>query len=139
MKASAIVVSYNRASTLAHCIEKLHAQSADDYEVIVIDDGSTDSTQNIMEKIKDNRFRYFRNKGKKGQPYARNKGIKKCSIELFFRLLNAPADWDHRQSLAAAPNEGRHNPSPPQNRGHANSAQELPKIRQMKLPVGLIF
>ena len=76
MKASAIVVSYNRASTLAHCIEKLHAQSADDYEVIVIDDGSTDSTQNIMEKIKDNRFRYFRNKGKKGQPYARNKGIK---------------------------------------------------------------
>jgi glycosyltransferase involved in cell wall biosynthesis len=54
----------------------LLAQSADHYEVILIDDGSTDSTGNLMKKIKDKRFRYFRNKEKKGQPQARNKGIK---------------------------------------------------------------
>ncbi len=76
MKASAIVVTYNRASILTHCIEKLLAQSADDYEVIVIDDGSTDSTRDLTKKIKDKRFRYFKNKEKKGQPQARNKGIK---------------------------------------------------------------
>jgi glycosyltransferase involved in cell wall biosynthesis len=76
MKASAIVVTYNRGSVLTHCIEKLLAQSADHYEVILIDDGSTDSTGNLMKKIKDKRFRYFRNKEKKGQPQARNKGIK---------------------------------------------------------------
>jgi glycosyltransferase involved in cell wall biosynthesis len=75
MKASAIVVTYNRASILTYCIEKLLKQSADDYEVIVIDDGSIDSTQDVTKKIKDKRFRYFRNKEKKGQPYARNKGI----------------------------------------------------------------
>ncbi len=76
MKASAIVVTYNRGSVLTHCIEKLFAQSADHYEVILIDDGSTDSTGDLMKKIKDKRFRYFRNKEKKGQPQARNKGIK---------------------------------------------------------------
>jgi glycosyltransferase involved in cell wall biosynthesis len=76
MKASTIVVTHNRASILNHCIEKLLKQSVDDYEVIVIDDGSTDSTKDLMKKIKDKHFRYFRNKEKKGQPYARNKGIK---------------------------------------------------------------
>lgn len=76
MKASAIVVTYNRAYIVKHCIEKLLAQSADNYEVIVVDDGSSDSTQYIAKKIKDKRFRYFRNKDKKGQPYSRNKGIK---------------------------------------------------------------
>ncbi len=76
MKASAIVVTYNRASIINRCIEKLLVQSADDYEVIVIDDGSSDSTQDDMKKIKDKRFRYFRNKENKGQPQARNKGIK---------------------------------------------------------------
>jgi len=76
MNASVIVVTHNRASILAHCIEKLLAQSTGNYEVLVIDDGSRDSTRDIMEKIKDKRFRYFRNEEKKGQPYARNRGIK---------------------------------------------------------------
>jgi glycosyltransferase involved in cell wall biosynthesis len=76
MNASVIVVTYNRASILIHCIEKLLKQSIDSYEVIVVDDGSSDSTCDIMEKIKDKRFRYFRNNKKKGQPYARNRGIR---------------------------------------------------------------
>jgi glycosyltransferase involved in cell wall biosynthesis len=76
VKASTIVVTHNRASILIHCIEKLLKQSIRDYEVIVIDDGSTDSTQDLMKKIKDKHFRYFRNEEKKGQPHARNRGIK---------------------------------------------------------------
>lgn len=76
MNASVIVVTYNRASILNHCIEKLLKQSADDYEVIVIDDGSSDSTRDVMKKVNDKHFRYFRNDEKKGQPHARNRGIK---------------------------------------------------------------
>lgn len=82
MKASAIVVTYNRASILTKCVEKLLRQTADDYEVIVIDDGSTDFTQKAMRKIKNKRFRYFRNKEKRGQPYARNKGINKSKGDI---------------------------------------------------------
>jgi glycosyltransferase involved in cell wall biosynthesis len=76
MKASAIVVAHNRETILSHCIDKLLKQTADDYEITLIDDGSTDSTEYKMKKIKSSRFRYFRNEKKKGQPYARNKGIK---------------------------------------------------------------
>ena len=76
MNATVVVVTYNRASILTHCVEKLLKQSADYYEIIVIDDGSTDFTRDIMGKIADKRFRYFRNEEKKGQPYARNRGIK---------------------------------------------------------------
>jgi glycosyltransferase involved in cell wall biosynthesis len=76
MKASAIVVAHNRGTILQHCIDKLLNQTADDYEVILIDDGSTDSTEDKMKKIKSAKFRYFRNEKKKGQPYARNTGIK---------------------------------------------------------------
>jgi glycosyltransferase involved in cell wall biosynthesis len=76
MNASAIVVTHNRGTILAHCINKLLNQTADDYEVILIDDGSTDSTEEKMKKIRSSRFRYFRNEKKKGQPYARNTGIK---------------------------------------------------------------
>lgn len=76
MNVSVIVVTYNRVSILHHCIEKLLKQSVDDYEVIVIDDGSSDSTRDVMKKIKDKHFRYFRNDKKKGQPYARNRGLK---------------------------------------------------------------
>lgn len=82
MNASAIVVTYNRASILTHCIEKLLKQSVDYYEVIVIDDGSNDSTRDVIKKIKNKHFRYLRNKEKKGQPYARNRGIKNAKGDI---------------------------------------------------------
>ncbi|MEA1913002.1 MAG: glycosyltransferase family 2 protein [candidate division WOR-3 bacterium] len=82
MKASAIVVSYNRGVILSHCIDKLLKQTATNYEVIVVDDGSTDETKELMEKIKDPRFKYYRNEKKMGQPYARNRGIKEAKGEI---------------------------------------------------------
>lgn len=78
MRGSVIVVSYNRAFLLSHCVEKLLDQSAEDYELIVVDDGSTDRTKELMRKIKDPRFIYIRNDKKMGQPVSRNKGIKKA-------------------------------------------------------------
>ncbi len=78
MKASVIVVSYNRAFLLYHCIEKILSQSAEDYEVILVDDGSTDETKELPSKIDDPRFVYLRNRKKMGQPIARNRGINKA-------------------------------------------------------------
>lgn len=82
MKASAIVVTHNRGPVLQHCIDKLLLQTTDNYEVIVVDDGSNDSTERLMKKIKDNHFRYLRNNKTKGQSYARNKGIDKAKGEI---------------------------------------------------------
>ncbi len=82
MKASGIVVTHNRGAILKHCINKLLDQTADGYEVIVVDDGSNDGSEKTIKRIKDNKFRYLRNNKKKGQSYARNKGIDAAKGEI---------------------------------------------------------
>ncbi len=81
MRASAIVVTHNRGTILKHCIDKLLNQMADDYEVIVVDDGSTDKTRDLMGKINNPKFSYLRNGKNMGQPFSRNKGIKNARGE----------------------------------------------------------
>lgn len=82
MEASIIVPAYNRGFILSHCIDKLLNQSAKEYEIIVIDDGSTDSTESKMRKIKDSKLRYIRNKNRQGPTCARNRGIRKSRGEI---------------------------------------------------------
>lgn len=79
MKASVIVVSHNRKFLVSHCIERLLDQTEDDYDVLVIDDGSVDGTKDLLEIIKDTRFKYIRHEKKMGQPIARNRGISEAS------------------------------------------------------------
>jgi len=82
MKASVIVVSYNRAHLLSHCVEKLLHQNFDDYQLIVIDDGSTDETGKMMEEIKNPKLTHIRYEENKGQPFVRNKGIEEAVGEI---------------------------------------------------------
>ena len=49
-QASVVVCAYNAAATLAACLESLRHLNYPDYEVIVVDDGSTDSTSEIAER-----------------------------------------------------------------------------------------
>lgn len=50
MKASLIVPAYNSASTIGECIESLLGQRGAEFEVIIVDDGSTDNTRETVEK-----------------------------------------------------------------------------------------
>ncbi|MEM6821236.1 MAG: glycosyltransferase [Verrucomicrobiota bacterium] len=52
-KVSVVVCSYNGSSTLKGCLEALEKQSYSDYEIIVVDDGSTDDTQGVLAKFPD--------------------------------------------------------------------------------------
>lgn len=72
---SVIVPTYNRASLLPRCLESVLAQAFLDYELIVVDDGSTDETAGLVEAIagRDARVRYVRQKHK-GAGHARNRG-----------------------------------------------------------------
>jgi glycosyltransferase involved in cell wall biosynthesis len=73
---SAIVVTNNRAKLLAKCLRSIIEQTYKDIEIIVVDDGSTDNSKDIVHSFNDNRIVYV-NDGKKGNvSMLRNIGIR---------------------------------------------------------------
>ncbi|MGI8385430.1 glycosyltransferase family 2 protein [Robertmurraya sp. P23] len=73
-KVSVIIPSYNSERTIVRTVSSCLNQTYSDLEVIVIDDGSTDSTGEILKQIKDERLKYFYFENS-GRSEARNKGI----------------------------------------------------------------
>jgi glycosyltransferase involved in cell wall biosynthesis len=74
-KVSVIIPTYNRESTLSRAIDSVLKQTYRNFEVIVVDDGSTDNTSRVIEKHKD-RIRYY-SKLHSGVSAARNLGLEK--------------------------------------------------------------
>jgi glycosyltransferase involved in cell wall biosynthesis len=73
---SVITPIYNGADFVERCYENLLKQSFANWEWVVVDDGSTDSTAEIVRKIEDVRVRFFSYKQNKGRGYARNLAIR---------------------------------------------------------------
>ncbi len=71
---SVIIPSYNRAATVGRAIESVVTQDYDDLEVLIIDDGSTDNTRDIVRRFSDTRIRYHFQPNR-GIAAARNVGI----------------------------------------------------------------
>ena len=71
---SVVVPVYNRAQVLARTLRSILAQSEQDFEIIVVDDGSTDDPQRVMNAIADPRIRLVRRENGGGGA-ARNTGI----------------------------------------------------------------
>ena len=74
-KVSVIVPAYNAEKTIKRCLDSIMNQTFDDYEVIVINDGSTDNTKDLLDMYKDPRLHII-NKKNGGIGAARNDGIK---------------------------------------------------------------
>ncbi len=74
---SVIIPTYNRAEYISEAIESVLKQTYTNFELIIINDGSTDETQNIIEEYakKDKRIKIFKNEVNKNTVYSRNKGI----------------------------------------------------------------
>lgn len=71
---SVIIPVYNRANVLRWAIESVLAQTEQDFEIIVVDDGSSDNPQIVIDRIVDPRIHYERQLNGGGGS-ARNKGI----------------------------------------------------------------
>ncbi len=91
MKAlSVIIPNFNNAKYLGRAIQSILDQTFTDYEIIVVDDGSTDNSRNVVDAF-GNKVRYIwqENKGLGG---ARNTGIRASNSELI-GLLDADDEW----------------------------------------------
>lgn len=77
---SIIVPTYNRAHLIFRNIESVINQTYTNWELIIIDDGSTDNTRQVVESYKDQRIKYFWQENQE-RSIARNNGIKKARGE----------------------------------------------------------
>ena len=72
---SVIIPAYNQGHFLAEAVESVLAQTYQELEVIVVDDGSTDNTADVAHSFTDARVRYvYKQNG--GLSSARNEGIR---------------------------------------------------------------
>ncbi|MGO2118135.1 MAG: glycosyltransferase family 2 protein [Fusobacterium sp.] len=82
-KLTILTPTYNRAYILPKLFESLLDQTNLDFEWMIIDDGSTDTTKNLVENFKNSKFKvryYYKKNG--GKHTAHNFGINKISTEL---------------------------------------------------------
>ena len=71
---SVIVPVYNRAHVLERALRSVLAQSWQDFEIVVVDDGSSDNPRAVLDRIRDSRIRYLR-QDNQGGGMARNTAI----------------------------------------------------------------
>jgi glycosyltransferase involved in cell wall biosynthesis len=89
---SVIIPVYNKALFLGETLKSLLAQTFTDFEVIVINDGSTDGSESVIQSFNDVRIRYY-SKENEGVAVARNLGIEKTLGE-FICFLDADDYWE---------------------------------------------
>ena len=84
---SVIIPLYNHESYIGEAIDSVLSQTIDDFELIVIDDGSTDNSGQIVRSYSDNRIRYEYHENK-GAAYTINKGIRLARSH-YISILNS--------------------------------------------------
>lgn len=95
---SIIMPTYNRSDVIMDAINSILKQSYRNWELLVVDDGSTDDTKQIIEQIGDNRIRYFRNEEKSGVSSSRNKGLQNAKGQ-YIAYLDSDNDWEEHYLL----------------------------------------
>ena len=95
---SVVIPTYNHADYIAEAIRSVLNQTHIDYELIVVNDGSTDHTSEVVKEFDDSRLRYLEQENR-GATAARNTGIR-ASHGQYIALLDADDIW-HPEKLQA--------------------------------------
>lgn len=91
MGISVVIPLYNKERHIEHTINTVLSQNYREIEIIVIDDGSTDKSAEIVQKIIDKRLRFIKKKNE-GVSTTRNLGVSEASNELV-AFLDADDEW----------------------------------------------
>ena len=91
---SIIMPAFNASATIADAIESVLEQSFCDFELLVVNDASTDNTAEIVESYiaKDNRIRFFNLSENKGVAHARNVALKNSRFK-YIAFLDSDDLW----------------------------------------------
>lgn len=83
MKISVIIPTYNEEKVIFDCLSSLDSQTIGDFEVIVVDDGSSDKTLGVLKKIRSKNYKLkILKQDHKGPGAARNLGAKSAKGEI---------------------------------------------------------
>lgn len=89
LKVSVVIPACNSSSTIRSAIESVHSQNYKEFEIIVIDDGSSDNTRGVLAEFASIKYLYQENQGPSA---ARNRGVREASGDLI-AFLDADDIW----------------------------------------------
>lgn len=92
IKVSIIIPSYNRGELLKEAVTSLLNQTHQNFEIIIVDDCSTDNTQEIVKRFSDPRIKYYKLDTNSGAPIARNVGIDKSKGD-YVAFIDSDDSW----------------------------------------------
>jgi glycosyltransferase involved in cell wall biosynthesis len=83
---SIVLPVYNGEKYLAESLDSVLAQTYQNWELVIINDGSTDGTENLILKYQDKRIKYLPNDGNKGIIFSLNRGLQESNGAYIARL-----------------------------------------------------
>ena len=88
---SVIIPTYNRAQVLGRAVQSVLRQTYNDFQLLIIDDGSTDNTEECIRQFSDSRIVYLRHKNQ-GQSAALNTGLRVAKGK-YISFLDSDDEW----------------------------------------------
>lgn len=88
---SVVIPLYNKEKQIASTLQSVLNQSFQDFEVVIVDDGSTDGSVDVVKRFSDPRIRVIKQKNA-GVSVARNRGIEEANGE-YVALLDGDDEW----------------------------------------------
>lgn len=92
-KVSVIMPSYNTADYIANSIKSVLNQTYTDFELIIVDDCSTDSTESVVKSFSDDRIKFLKNERNSGAALSRNRALKMASGK-WIAFLDSDDLWE---------------------------------------------
>ena len=93
------IATYNRGKYITEAIDSVLSQSFKNWELIIVDDGSTDGTENIVSPyLNDPRIKYFKNESNRNISYTRNRALLE-SKGRFIAILDSDDKWPDPDKL----------------------------------------
>ncbi len=83
---SVIIPVYNSAEYISEAIESILNQSYQNFELVIINDGSGDNSGSIIKSFSDSRIKYFENEGNRGLVYSLNRGMEESKGRYIARM-----------------------------------------------------